>query len=209
MKRFLKMNDDALLASNKLDIGIITHVMLRRGQTLTEIKKHRTYLGRADTFEEYLSEYDVRSNARECMNLYNFYIIEHGLRGSDIEHIHHERLLEAMKAVKKQPDRLFDYIEMCQELSWKDLINEIRKARGKTSMPIQKGNLLAPVPFCIICGATPAVQAHWPITDKMGGKFTIPLCAKCHDEYHVKGDVTFYKNYKRKIGEWLARGARL
>jgi len=203
------MNNSALLARNELDIGIMTHIKLRRGWVLTEIKEHKLYLGRADTFEEYLSQEDVRSDAIECMNLYNFYIIEHKLQSKDIEDIHYERLLEVMKAVKKQPESLNNYLEDCRALSWKDLINKVRKARGKTSMPIQKGNLLAPVPFCIICGATPAVQAHWPITDKMGGEFTIPLCAKCHDEYHVKGDVTFYKNYKRKIGEWLARGARL
>jgi len=201
------MNDTALLASNKLDIGIITHVMLRRGQTLTEIKKHRTYIGRADTFEEYLSEYDVRSDARKCMNLYNFYIIEHGLQGSDIEDIHHERLLEAMKSIKKKPDRLFDYLEMCRELSWKDMINTVREARGLSSMPHPEAITSFPSgSSCIICGATPAEQAHWPITEKMGGKFTIPLCRECHSEYHQHGDVTFYDHYKRKIGEWLARG---
>jgi hypothetical protein len=56
------MNDSALLARNELDIGIMTHVKLRRGWVLTEIKENKLYLGRADTFEEYLSQEDVRSD---------------------------------------------------------------------------------------------------------------------------------------------------
>jgi hypothetical protein len=111
-----------------------------------------------------------------------------------------------MKAVKKRPESLNDYLEDCRALSWKDLINKVRKARGKPQMPTQKGNLLAPGSSCIICGATPAEAAHWPITKAMGGRFTIPLCRECHSEYHQHGDITFYDHYKRKIGEWLVQG---
>ena len=198
------MNDDALLARNKLDIGIQTYTKLRRGQTLSAIKKNRTYLGRTDTFNEYISLEDWSKDAKKCMNLYNFYIVEHGLQSEDIEEIHHGRLLEAMKAIKLQPDKLTDWIECCEVLSTKDLINTVKEARGENPMPIQKATSLPPGSSCIICSATPAENAHWPITKKMGGKFTLPLCRECHNALHQQGDVTWYANNKHKIMEWLA-----
>lgn len=198
------MVDKALLTRNKLNIGIQTHIMLKRGWALSEIKEYKVYKGEADSFEEYLSQGDVRKDARICMDLYEFYIIKHTLHHEDIEDIHYMRLLEAIKAIKLQPEQLEEWLERCRVLSWKDLINEIREARGKPQMPVQKATS-SPGSSCIICDVTPAFDAHWPITDKMGGKFTIPLCAKCHDEYHVEGDITFYKNYKQKIGKWLAK----
>ena len=80
--------NEALLERNKLDIGVQTHVKLKRGWVLTEIKKHKLYKGVADTFDEYLSQADVRKDARECMDLYKFYIEKHKLHSEDIEDIH-------------------------------------------------------------------------------------------------------------------------
>lgn len=199
------MNDDALLARNKLDIGIQTHIKLRRGWVLSEIKANRTYLGQADTFEEYLSQYDARSDANECMRLYKFYIVEHGLQSEDIDEIHHDRLLEVMKAIKLQPDKLTGWLELCTVLSWKDLINAVRETRGRAHMPKEPKKPPPPGSSCIICGTTPVENAHWPITEKMGGTFTIPLCHDCHiGDLHNQGDVTWYSNNKHKIMEWLA-----
>ena len=201
------MNDTALLARNRLDIGIQTHVKLKRGWVLTEIKKHKLYEGKADSFNEYLSQEDVRTDAKICMDLYNFYIVEHKLHSEDIEDIHYLRLLEAMKAITKQPDNLWEWLDNCRILSWKDLINAVRETRGLAEMPKVKSSAkeVPPPPgsHCILHPERPAEAAHWPITKAMGGKFTIPLCRECHTEYHTKGDVTFYNNYKGKIGKWL------
>jgi hypothetical protein len=77
-------------------------------------------------------------------------------------------------------------------------------------MPISKSTADEPPAsdspsICCVCGATPTENAHWPITEKMGGEFTIPLCRKCHHEYHTSGDVTFYSKYKRRLGGYLAK----
>jgi len=202
------MTISALLTRHELDIGIQTHAMLRRGWVLTEIKDNKLYKGKADTFAEYISQADVRADAKCCMELYDFYIVQHKLPAENIQDIHYKRLLEAKKAITLEPDKLNEWIDDCRALSWKDLINAVRGVRGRAEMPTSKSTTDEPPASdspspCCICGATPAENAHWPITDKMGGLFTIPLCRGCHNEYHAKGDGTFYKNYKHKIGEYL------
>ena len=201
------MINDILLDNHDSDIGIITHMMLKRGADLIQIKENQDYLGVADTFNEYLSQKDVRKDAKICMDLVNFYILHHRLQAEDIHDIHHDRLLEAMKAIKVEPDKLHDWLSLCRELSWKDLINAVRGVRGRAEMPESKPSTGEP-PYpgspCILHPQRVAENAHWPITEKMGGKFTLPLCRECHNELHTIGDVTFYAKYKRKIGEYLA-----
>jgi len=201
------MINDILLSQQPKWIGVITHTMLKRGADLIQIRESKDYRGQADTFAEYLSQNDVRKDAKLCMALVEYYILHHGLEVSDIHDIHHDRLKEVMEKLPDLPTAEIDeWLEACRELSWKDLLNKIRRARGKPPMPFQaKDNLLDPSPSCCICGATPVEDAHWPITKKMGGAFTIPLCRECHNEYHQHGDTTFYDHYKRKIGEWLAK----
>ncbi len=198
------MIDSALLAENRFNIGVQTHIILKRGWVLSEIKEYKVYKDEADSFEEYLAQDDVRKDARICMDLYGFYITKHRLHHEDIQDIHYLRLLEAIKAIKLHPENLEEWLEKCRVLSWKDLINEIREARGKPQMPVQKATS-SPGSSCIICGGLPVEDAHWPITKKMGGTLTLPLCNKCHiGDLHQHGDIEFYTKYKRKIGKWLA-----
>ena len=200
------MKNSTILLDYKTNIGVETHSRFKRGWLLTEIKDNKLYKGKADSFKEFLSQADVRSDARDCMDLYKFYVQKHGLHIEDIQDIHHLRLLEAKKAITKQPDKLWEWLDNCRVLSWMDLINEVREARGLSQMPRAVAvTSESAAPPCCICGGLPSEQAHWPITKKMGGEFTIPLCRECHDEYHQHGDVTFYDHYKRKIGEWLAK----
>jgi hypothetical protein len=160
-------NDSALLARHKLDIGIQTHVKLRRGWALSEIKAHKLYLGRADTFDEYLSQEDVRKDALECVDLYKFYIVKHKLHSEDIDDIHYLRLAEAKKAITKQPDKLWEWLDNCRVLSWKDLINAVRGVRGRAEMPQSQATAAKPPdpdspPPCCVCGNKQTEQAHWP-----------------------------------------------
>ena len=213
---------DPLLARAKLDIGIQTHVRLRRGWALSEIKEHKLYEGEADSFEEYLSQDDVRKDAKACIELFNFYITEHELPVEDIEDIHYLRLTEAMKAIKLQPAKLNEYLEKCRVLSWKDLINETREARGKTPMPIQKAkHLLSPPgsPYdkvwvkqqpCLEynCGAPPPSDPHhWPRTKAAGGKFMLPLCRKHHTLAQAHGPTRWFATGRndRAVANYLDR----
>ena len=60
---------------------------------------------------------------------------------------------------------------------------------------------------CIICGATPSEKAHYPITEKMGGILTIPLCHYHHiGELHQWGVDTFTKKYKKQIRKYFYQG---
>ena len=212
------MIDTALLARNKLDIGIQTHVKLRRGWALTEIKKNKLYRRQAETFNEFLSAEDVRSDALECMNLYDFYIVKHTLLAEDIEDIHHDRLLEVMSAIKAQPDKLEELITDCRVLSWKDLLNKSRETRGKTPMPVQKAkHLLSPPgsPYdkawvkqqpCLECLASPPSEPHhWPRTKGAGGRFMIPLCGKHHARAQDMGPATWFGSDKnwRAVANYL------
>jgi len=193
-----------LLSRHKFDIGVQTHIMLRRGEVLHTIKENQCYKGQADSFAEYLAQDDVRSDARICMDIYKFYCLHSRVPAEDIQDIHYLRLHEAMKAIKLQPDKLSEWLECCRTLSWKDLINKVRGVRQKP--PLQSKSPPfdeSPDSPCLLHPERKAEQAHWPITAKMGGKFTIPLCRACHNEYHDIGDVSFYSKYKRKIGEWL------
>jgi len=208
--------DDALLARNKLDIGIQTHVRLRRGWTLTEIKTNRIYQGQADTFAEYLSQDDVRSDAKECMDLYNFYIIKHKLLAEDIEDIHYKRLAEAMRAIKYQPERLQEWLDDCRVLSWKDLINKVRETRGKNPMPRTEAITSLPPgsPYnkewvkqqpCLECLTKPSEPHHWPRTKGAGGRFMIPLCAKHHRIAQDMGPASWFasNNNWRAVANYL------
>lgn len=54
---------------------------------------------------------------------------------------------------------------------------------------------------CILCGERPVDKAHFPTTKKMGGEDwqVIPLCRKCHEEFHIRGVDTFISSYKPKV----------
>jgi hypothetical protein len=187
----------ALLHRHKLDIGIDTHARLSRGWVLTEIRDNKLYKGVADTFKEYLSQDDVRSDAMECMRLYRFFIQKLGLLSEDIEDIHYKRLLEISKVATEKD---IDYwLDDCRVLSWKDLINAVRGVQEKPPMPLEKSPP-EDSPACILHPTRPAERHHWPQTKGAGGKSTMPLCRECHDEFHRHGAVTFWENHHLAIG---------
>ena len=70
----------SLLLHHRLLTTEITDKMLYKGFVLSEIKENELYKGRADSFHEYLAQEDVRSDARECMKLYTFFVCELGFR---------------------------------------------------------------------------------------------------------------------------------
>jgi len=205
--------NSVLLAQNDVDIGVMTRVMLRRGENLYNIKQNETYRGQADTFNEYLAANDVRDDARKCIDLYKFYILEHSLLADDIQHVHYKRLLEIMPAVKKQPHRLFDWIEWANELSWKDLINKVREVKGRPPLPREGGappsnKQVAPMPLdshCLVCGGYPVDKAHWPVTKAAGGRYTIPLCRECHADMHQYGIITWTDRYRKQLHDYFMK----
>jgi hypothetical protein len=107
------------------------------------------------------------------------------------------------------------------ELSKSDLINEVRKFRGKSP--------LSPLPHspnkgfpdlakyktyldyvrdqpCCVCGATPVDAHHFPLTRASAGRegeeWTIPLCRACHTEYHTD-PVSWTSAYKHRWAAYI------
>jgi hypothetical protein len=211
-----------LLDQNDIYIGSITHVMLKRGENLVNIRDNKLYEGRADTFNEYLSYHDCRDDARKCINLYEFYIIEHGLLATDIHDIHHKRLLEVIPAIQLQPDTLLDWLERCRKWSWKDLINGVRKVKGRKPLP-KEATPPAPLdshpsPYnkewvkqqrCLEwnCSASPPSHPHhWPRTKGAGGKYMIPLCPFHHALYQDQPNMVLStKQNCKSYGNYVAK----
>jgi hypothetical protein len=222
------MSNDILLARHDQDIGIITHMMLKRGADLTFIQDTQAYKGVADTFSEYLSQNDVRKDAMFCIDLFNFYCKRHKQHIEDVHDLHHLRLAEIMK---KLPDistnELEEWLHKLRNLSWKDVINAVREARGRAEMPQSKSTLDEPpdsgslfcngTPYdkeyvktlpCLECLAPPPSEPHhWPRTKARDGKFMIPLCNKHHGIAQSLGPHTWFSkgNNWRAIANYLDR----
>jgi len=187
-----------ILKSNKID----TAYYIARGKGYAELKAGKHWIGKAETWNSYLSSIGKsRKRIEDKIKVYKTFVIDLNIPLENLSQYTPEQLEAICPVVKQDPDYWF---EQCS-LSLKDLINASRETRGKKPMPIQKATSLPPGSSCIICDSTPVEDAHWPITKKMGGKFTLPLCHECHMGFlHTKGDGTFYMAYKHKIMEWLA-----
>jgi hypothetical protein len=106
------------------------------------------------------------------------------------------------------------WLAKAETLSKSDLINEVRAARGKPEMekrrmeePIQADPISLespphPAP-CLLHPERAGERAHFPITEKMGGKLTLPLCRECHNEMHNIGVWTWAKNYAHQWSNYL------
>ena len=186
---------------NKTDVA----TNLIRGSKLLTMKRgelHRS-LG-YDTWYEFLADNNIaRKKAKTATQITEVFCEKHKINTEILMDIGEDKLDDILPTIKKEPNKVNEWIDKAMTWSRKDLINETRRARGKPSMPQEK-NLLDPgSPPCCVCGNLPTEKAHWPVTKKMGGKFTIPLCGECHREYHQHGDVSFYDHYKRRIGAYL------
>jgi hypothetical protein len=99
------------------------------------------------------------------------------------------------------------WLTKAAELSKSDLINEVRVAQGKQEMPFSPPpSFESPPeggPSCLLHPDRVGERAHFPITEKMGGKLTVPLCRECHNEYHNIGVWTWAERYARKWAEYL------
>lgn len=70
------------------------------------------------------------------------------------------------------------------------------------------GSIMSTEP-CLICGATPTDQHHWPLTRRYG-QATVPLCREHHTAAHwarrevVEALIRLAPGYWRRVGEWEA-----
>ena len=117
-----------------------------------------------------------------------------------------------------------DWIGKAANLSKSDLINEVRAVQGKSFLsflPAPSGQInhglsdlllkyksyqeYVKAQSCILCGNGPVDKAHFPRTKKRGGEDwqIIPLCRKCHEDFHAQGVDTFLSKYKQSIFDYF------
>lgn len=185
--------------------------LIELGKKFKEIHDGKKYkdLG-YDTFTEFCADPELgyqKSTVYSFIKIYETYVLHLDVSANVLCSIGHRRLQLILPLIALTPG---EWLERAETWSYADLINAVRKAKGRDSMSktsFQMGeipnNYIKYVESCpcLLC-ARKSVKAHWPRTDKMGGNLVIPLCQFCHDEYH-RGEDTFFFTYKVKIGQWL------
>jgi len=171
------------------------------------------------TWTGFLANPEVKfsqSSVYNFIELYELWILRLGYREENITDVGYKRLMLVTPITRKNPDQADKWLSEARVLSQSDLINTVRASEGKPPMiPRKNFQLLEDSPVfssyrdfvkshpCILHPARPSEYAHFPLTDKMGGKFGVPLCRECHAELHQIGDISWYSKYKRKLGEYL------
>ena len=128
---------------------------------------------------------------------------------------------EARQAIQLEPDKMDEWLLRARELSPSDMINAVRKLKGREPLKPKKKESPSHVgetsfkswvrgqPCCVCDCPPPSQYAHWPVREKwkkVGGKFGIPLCATCHEEMDkVQGYVSFFDHYRAQIGGFLEK----
>lgn len=200
---------------------------LRLGKYFRELRDKKLYkyiFGQDEdtTWIGFLANPEVRfsrSSVYNFIELYELWVLQLGYKEENITDVGYKRLMLVTPITRKNPDKADEWLSDARVLSQSDLINAVRVASGKEPMePNPQKNFQqleeSPAFFssyrdfvkshtCILHPARPSEYAHFPITDKMGGEFGIPLCRECHAELHQIGDISWYGLYKRKLGAYL------
>ena len=58
---------------------------------------------------------------------------------------------------------------------------------------------------CLICGAVPTEEAHWPYTRRYGTA-TVPLCRVCHSAHHWARQEVIEELIRKAPGYWRREG---
>jgi len=163
-----------------------------------------------EKFEHFLGSPELgmsRSMAFGLIQVHELYVQKLGRETAELTKAGIAKLLTIAPVVESNPD---EWLGKCT-MSRSDLKAEVDEARGIAPKELAPHTELAPdvawdkvevvVPSghlyledtrhqpCCVCGEEKAEPAHFPITRGAGGEavkdMAIPLCRKCHDEYHA------------------------
>ena len=194
-----------------------TSRLLDLGRMFMLIRDRKLYkdLG-CETFTEFCADPDIgyqKSTIYGFIKIHKKYRLEHNISDDILLELKHGRLQLLLSLIDDDPE---GWIDKGLTWSYADLINAVRKAKGRDSMPktsFQKGeipnNYIKYVESCpcLLHPARKSEKAHFPRTHRMGGELVIPLCRECHAELHTSaregGIATFFANNFVKIGQWL------
>ena len=167
-----------------------------------------------ESYNEFCADPEIGYNQKAidtCIKVYETYVLHLDVPANVLCSIGHRRLQLILPLVSKAPRKWLRYAETW---SYADLINAVRKSKGRDSMSKKTSfhsGVVVPLNYlqyvescpCLLCGKKSSVKAHFPRTKKMGGEFVIPLCAECHSGQHGIGVDSFFSSCKVKIGQWL------
>lgn len=162
------------------------------------------------------------STIRGLILIYRKYVVEMGADKPLLSSIGFSKLRIISPVVEADPD---EWLAKANTLSKSDLILEVKEAQGESielpatvphhdQPPIYPGlcssysQYVTRQPCCVCDDPPPSDPAHWPVTQDPGDdpgneEWKIPLCRECHSEFHRRGDLSFFKAYRRKIGRYL------
>ncbi len=179
---------------------------LTMGEYLYNLKKgslYRYVYGRDVTWAEFLGECSLgikSSTARNMMGCYRYFIVECGYDEEMIATIGVSKAQHMLHRCKSHPEEREELLESARVLTAGGIIDTIREREGRDPMKpkaesFSKGD-------CLLCGGE-AERAHFPLTKRAGGEFTIPLCREHHSEYHTIGVDTWFAQHKRPLEKYL------
>lgn len=187
--------------------------VFKLGHLFKRIRDEKLYKcldSECDNFEQFCADPTVgyqRATIYSYIKIWEKYIEELHLNMDVLRHIKYKRLQLILPHVSKDPD---EWLSRAKEWSYKDLINETRKLKGRPAMkeavgmtPPLSADYLGYVKNhgCIFHPKRKAEKAHFPRTDKRGApkEHVIPLCADCHHHLHDLGVVSFFGQYRNQI----------
>lgn len=176
-----------------------------------------------DTFEEFLGSPEIafgRSKAYDLIHIYELYILKLGVPKADLLEAGTTKLLLVAPQIEQDETRSAEWIGKAKSLSKSDLRQEIQGREfqspksptgppplpaGAPAPPFTREQYLALVKLspCIVCGGTPVDAHHFPRTRVRGGEYNvIPLCRRCHTEFHTEPMKWMWDN-RQFWGGWF------
>jgi hypothetical protein len=191
--------------------------VFKLGHLFKRIRDEKLYKcldSECDNFGQFCADPNVgyqRATIYAYIEVWEKYIEELRLNMDTLREIAYTRLRKIISVVSKDPD---EWLSRARSWSDKDLINEIRKERGRPPMkPVEEIDTskkhvdyqsYARDHGCIHHRDRTPELAHFPQTEKMGGVHQIPLCHDCHiGELHKIGVDSYLSLYKNQIFDYL------
>ena len=192
-----------------------THRVIFLGHLFKEFRDKKLYKhldSSCENFNEFLATPELgfqRSTVYSYIRIWTKYVEELNFDIGYLSEIGHKRLQLILPYVDKDP---VEWLSRANTWSYKDLINEIRRLKGRA--PMKKEELSKDTPLssssyleyvsahpCILHTSRRAERAHFPKTKGAGAPddWCIPLCQECHQVYHNIGVISFFELYKDTI----------
>lgn len=162
-----------------------------------------------DSFNAFLGRPELgfkRSWAYELIKIYKLYVQRLGVSAEDFIHIGPTKLLKMASVVESNQE---EWLGKAKALSVSDLAIEIEgREPGETKSPLSSTSAPAPSSSlgCVNGCQGDVDKHHFPVgrVSSMDekGDWTIPLCRKCHTEYHQEPKEwtwTYRKNWMRYL----------